>query len=66
MYVFCSGPGWKCGGECVKGLGMGSNNRVGTRGVCDMCVFELRWCRESGWVACSWVCEGVWCYVCVL
>ena len=38
--------GGKCGGERVRGLGLGFTNPVGTGGVWDMSVFGLRWC---GW-----------------
>ena len=45
MYVFGSGRcGWR-GGECMRELGLGFTNPVGTGGsVGLMSVFWLRWC----------------------
>ena len=38
MYVFGSGRRGGEGGELMRGLGLGSTNPVGTRGVLDVCL----------------------------
>ena len=36
--MFGSRRGRRCGGECVRGLGLCLSNPVGTGGVWDMCL----------------------------
>ena len=67
MYVFgWERRGWR-GGECVRGLGLGFSNPVGTGVTLDVCLWFGS--GGEGGVGGKWVGsldQGLeWCYVCV-